>query len=175
MSQQASGGIEGISPRISRRSTDVPRPGHRSILVPVDDAEECEQAVQWALKHVKKPGDRFCLFHIISTSQGAYSGVFTGHNKHQEQLQQDHAQSFINERFVSKLQAAEVEYEVEIIRGRTDTESVGEAVCNRAVDLCAALVVMAAHNRGTMVRFIIGSTTQYCIEHCQKTVMVMHG
>ena len=61
------------------------------------------------------------------------------------------------------------------MRGSADKESIGEGVCQRATDHSAAVVVMAAHNRGLMVRFIIGSTTQYCIEHCEKTVMVMHG
>ena len=69
----------------------------------------------------------------------------------------------------------QAQYKVDIVRGGTDRQSIGEAICNRAADLAAALVVMAAHNRGAMIRFIVGSTTQYCIEHCEQTVMVMHG
>ena len=69
----------------------------------------------------------------------------------------------------------QAKYGVDIIRGHVDKHSIGEAICNRANDLAAALVIMAAHNRGAMIRFIIGSTTQYCIEHCDQTVMVMHG
>ena len=73
------------------------------------------------------------------------------------------------------LNHAQAKYVVDIVKGNTDRQSIGEAICNKASDLAAALVVMAAHNRGAMIRFIIGSTTQYCIEHCDKTVMVMHG
>ena len=72
----------------------------------------------------------------------------------------------------SMLQAA---YQTSIVRGRTDRTSIGEAICNKASDLSVSLVVMAAHNRGAMIRFIIGSTTQYCIEHCDTTVLVFQG
>lgn len=72
------------------------------------------------------------------------------------------------------LALVQAEYKVDIVRGSTDRQSIGEAICNRASDLAAALVVMAAHNRGALMRFIVGSTTQYCIEHCEHTVMVMH-
>jgi nucleotide-binding universal stress UspA family protein len=65
---------------------------------------------------------------------------------------------------------------VSIVRGEGDCESVGQLICARADDLRAALIAMAAHNKGALVRFLVGSTTQYCLRHARATVLVMqHG
>ena len=69
----------------------------------------------------------------------------------------------------------QVPYHVCIVRGETDTESVGQLICQKADELRAALVAMAAHNKGRLVRFIVGSTTQYCIRHSHVTVLVMQN
>ena len=62
-----------------------------------------------------------------------------------------------------------------IVRGEGDCESVGQLICQKADDLRASLVAMAAHNKGRLVRFIVGSTTQYCLRHARATVLVMQN
>jgi nucleotide-binding universal stress UspA family protein len=61
------------------------------------------------------------------------------------------------------------------VRGEGDCESVGQLICAKADELRATLVAMAAHNKGRLVRFIVGSTTQYCIWHSHVTVLVMQN
>lgn len=70
---------------------------------------------------------------------------------------------------------AQVPYHVCIVRGETDTESVGQLICQKADELHASLVAMSAHNKGRLVRFIVGSTTRYCIRHSHVTVLVMQN
>lgn len=69
----------------------------------------------------------------------------------------------------------QVPYHVCIVRGETDCESVGQLICQKADELKAALMAMAAHNKGRLVRFIVGSTTRYCIRHSHVTVLVMQN
>jgi len=72
-------------------------------------------------------------------------------------------------------QRVQVPYHVSILRGADDAESVGQMICGKADELRATLVVMAAHNKGRLVRFIVGSTTQYCIRKSHVTVLVMQN
>lgn len=74
---------------------------------------------------------------------------------------------------VLALHYAQAAYHVSIVRGEGDCESVGQLICARADDLRAALIAMAAHNKGRLVRFLVGSTTQYCLRHARATVLVM--
>lgn len=62
-----------------------------------------------------------------------------------------------------------------ILRGADDAESVGQMICGRSDELRASVIAMAAHNKGRLVRFIVGSTTQYCIRHSHVTVLVMQN
>lgn len=44
----------------------------------------------------------------------------------------------------------------------------------QAEDYNTALVVMAAHNKGALLKYLLGSATKYCINHCRQPVMVYH-
>ena len=55
-------------------------------------------------------------------------------------------------------------YHVSIVCGEGDCESVGHLICQKADHLHAALIAMAAHNKGRLIRFMVGSTTQ--VRHC---------
>ena len=68
----------------------------------------------------------------------------------------------------------QAQYKVTVLKGTADADSIGQYVCQKADQLNAALVVMAAHNKGRQVKFIVGSVTQYCTKVCSKTVLVMH-
>jgi nucleotide-binding universal stress UspA family protein len=61
------------------------------------------------------------------------------------------------------------------MRGVGDCESIGQLICHRADELKASLIAMAAHNKGRLVRYLVGSTTQYCIRHSHVTVLVMQN
>ena len=69
------------------------------------------------------------------------------------------------------LQAA---FKVTVMKGTGDTDSIAQIICHQAEDLGVSLVVMAAHNKGRQVKYIVGTVTEYCTHHCGKTVLVMH-
>ncbi len=35
-------------------------------------------------------------------------------------------------------------------------------------------VVMAAHHKGRLLKYLVGNVTKYCVSHCQQTVLVAH-
>jgi structural maintenance of chromosome 2 len=52
---------------------------------------------------------------------------------------------FVTHRFAKKLVAAKVAFNLHVIVGPTDTDSVAALICKKAEDLSAECVVMARH------------------------------
>lgn len=44
----------------------------------------------------------------------------------------------------------------------------------QAEELDAALIVMAAHHKGRLLKYLVGSVTSYCINKSRQTVLVAH-
>lgn len=64
--------------------------------------------------------------------------------------------------------------EVSIVKGEGgDADSIGDIVCRKAQEVQAALVIMAAHTKGSSVQHAVGAVTRYCTRHCSSTVLVM--
>ena len=74
-----------------------------------------------------------------------------------------------------KIERAGFRYTSEIVAYETDTSSVGEIVCERAVDSDAVAVVMAAQGKGRVREFFVGSVTNYCLHRCAKPVVVFRA
>jgi structural maintenance of chromosome 2 len=54
------------------------------------------------------------------------------------------------------LLALQIPYQVEVVRGCVDNDSIGALLCRRAEQLDAAVLLMAKHNRGAIKEFFIG-------------------
>eukprot|EP00775_Hariotina_reticulata_P004395 gene4395-4648_t len=67
-----------------------------------------------------------------------------------------------------------IPYQVEIVRGGVDNDSIGALVCRRAEQIDAAVVLMAKHQRGAVKEFFVGSVTNYACHHCKQPVLVLH-
>lgn len=143
----------------------------RDLLVPVDDTEENERALEWALQHIHKQGDIVHFLHVVTQSQ--FTSVIQ-QSEQQEEMLVDQAHNWIQERFTHTCDQVGAEYKVTVLKGTNDADSIGQFVCHQAEQLGAAVVVMAAHNKGRQVKFIVGSVTQFCTKFCNKTVLVMH-
>ena len=52
-----------------------------------------------------------------------------------------------------------------------DSNFVGDIICQKAEELCAALVVMTASKPGGVAAYYDGSTIQYCLQNCGSTVL----
>lgn len=61
-----------------------------------------------------------------------------------------------------------------ILQSDTDTDSIGNVVCQRAEALAAVAVVMAGHSKSRVGDFFMGSVTNFCTHHCKKPVLVVH-
>ncbi len=53
-------------------------------------------------------------------------------------------------------------------------KGIGLAVCKKAEELQASMLVMAAHNKSRFEEIIMGSTSKYCVAHCKKPVLLLH-
>lgn len=50
----------------------------------------------------------------------------------------------------------QIPYQVEIVRGCVDNDSIGALLCRTAEQLNVAVLLMAKHNRGAIKEFFIG-------------------
>eukprot|EP00891_Asterochloris_glomerata_P003738 jgi/Astpho2/3738/Aster-04922 len=144
----------------------------RNILVPVDDSEENERALSWALENMYRPGDVLHFLHVVP--HHASGNAFAPQTEQQEELMREHAKTWIQERFAPIIASVKAEYKIDVQKGSDDPDTVGEHICHMAEQLQAAAVICAAHNKGHNVKYLVGSNTQYTMRNCSQTVLVMH-
>lgn len=89
-------------------------------------------------------------------------------------MQVTRATDFIEQRFVSKLEASKIPHKVEITHFNTDKDSIAELICFRAEELQTPAIVMSKHSQGTIKEFFMGSVTKYCTQHCKQPVIILH-
>ena len=82
------------------------------------------------------------------------------------------AERYLAETIFPTVDAARLRYTAEIVAYETDNQSIGEIVCERAADLEAAAVIMAASGKGRVKEFFIGSVTNYCLHRCKRPVVI---
>ncbi|KAK9823281.1 hypothetical protein WJX72_001580 [[Myrmecia] bisecta] len=169
-----------LSPRLQRTVTS-PRTSaeraqrrNRNLLVPVDDADDCELALKWMLENIYREGDTVYLLHVVPYAQAAYSGVFLAPSPHEQDTMVEQARAFMHERYIKILSAKQVPYHVIIQKGGGDADSIGQLICHKSDEVDSAVVAMASHTKGRIARYVVGSTTQFCVRHCRATVLVMH-
>ena len=78
------------------------------------------------------------------------------------------AERYIAEKIAPALEVAGCHYTVEIFAYETDNSSVGEIICERAVDEDVAVVIMASHSKSRVREFFIGSVANYCLHRCKS-------
>jgi structural maintenance of chromosome 2 len=152
----------------------------RNILLTVDESPASSQVFEWALKNVYRAGDTVHILHVIAPSRRlvvtpdmGLEGIIEDDEETRRKVE-EHAQEFIKERFETKLTELKIPYQVEIVRGCVDNDSIGALLCRRAEQLNAAVLLMAKHNRGAVKEFFIGSVSNYALHHCKQPVLVLH-
>ncbi|KAK9805202.1 hypothetical protein WJX72_005879 [[Myrmecia] bisecta] len=156
----------------------------RSWLIPVDDSDASEEALQWTLDNLFKKGDEIHFFHVVPLPVPEMVGgvglggvgdfIMADPDPKIDQKHIRDAQEFIQRRYIPRCEAGRVDYKIEIVHFGTDCDSVGAVICQRAEKLNAAGVVMAKHNRGRISEFFLGSVTKYCTHHSKQPVVVLH-
>ncbi|KAL0055232.1 hypothetical protein WJX82_009103 [Trebouxia sp. C0006] len=132
----------------------------RTILVPVDDTNGSEQALDWVIGNLYRQGDEIHFFHVVPNPQAKLLGGGLGLADAGEFMVST-AEGFIEQRFVSKVEASKIPHQVEITHFNTDKDSIGAIICKRAQDLQTPAVVMAKHNQGSIKEFFLGSVSKY--------------
>ena len=85
------------------------------------------------------------------------------------------AERYIAEKISPALEVAGFQYTAEVVAYETDNSSVGEIICERAVDADVAAVIMASHSKSRVREFFIGSVANYCLHRCKKPVIVFRA
>uniref|UniRef100_A0A7S3QZE4 UspA domain-containing protein n=1 Tax=Dunaliella tertiolecta TaxID=3047 RepID=A0A7S3QZE4_DUNTE len=114
----------------------------RNILVSVDRSLASQRCVSFAINHVYRHGDVIHLLHVIplgtenviplgmDASELMEVGVgVTEPNKEKQKVIDEDAKKYLLENFVPHLEAAQVPYQVEVVRFSLDNESIGTVVC----------------------------------------------
>jgi structural maintenance of chromosome 2 len=152
----------------------------RVLLVCIDESSGSGHVFDWGLKNFYRAGDTLHLLHVIAparrlvvTPDMGLEGVLEDDEETRRKVE-EHAQNFIKERFETKLAELKIPYQVEIVRGCVDNDSIGALLCRRAEQLNAGVVLMGKHNRGAVKEFFIGSVSNYALHHCKQPVLVLH-
>ncbi|KAK9861143.1 hypothetical protein WJX84_008860 [Apatococcus fuscideae] len=151
--------------------------GHRTLLVAVDQPEGSVLVLDWTLKHIYREGDTVLFLHVLPASQGrpGRGSSFHSSDPHHEELLTENVRSTMQDRLVEHAASVGAHPQVSIVKGEGgDADSIGDIICRKAEETQAALVVMAAHTKGSpQERHAVGAVTRYCTRHCTSTVLVM--
>lgn len=152
----------------------------RKILVAVDSSAGSEEALRWTLHNMYKAGDVLHFLHVVPRQEPAamYGAppvdFLPQQNPKSVQKLADQALSFIKDRLLPMLKDIETEPVVHVIKSDTDTDSIGNVVCQQADALAVAAVVIAGHRKSQTGTFFMGSVTSFCTHHCKKPVLIVH-
>lgn len=129
--------------------------------------------VDW-VPHLVLLNHTAAVAHVSADNTQCHCGCLCMIVTYRNMQQVSKAESFIERRFVSKMEASSIPYQVEITHFNTDKDSIGEIICKRAEDLHTPAVVMAKHNQASIKEFFLGSVSKYCTHHCKQPVIVLH-
>ncbi|CAL5222703.1 g5105 [Coccomyxa viridis] len=152
----------------------------RVLLLPIDDSEDSENTVIWALENLFRPGgDLLYFLHVVPERQfevigGDAAETIVEEDVSAEQQVVEDAKNFITNRILQLAEQRQAPNKVEIVRFRTDAKSVGDVIIERAATLGAAAVVMKKHAVGAIRAFFVGSATEHVAQHCKQPVVVLH-
>lgn len=101
----------------------------------VQDTDDSERAIQWAIEELHQPGDVFHLLHVVPEPQMVHiwAGVYVPPDENAELLEVEDTKIFVSHRFANKLMGAKV-------RGRGQQRGCHvreEGPCLRQVQFCA--------------------------------------
>lgn len=89
-------------------------------------------------------------------------------------LRMEHeANTMLANRFIPSLQFTGVNSEVDLLRLRVHKSAagIGEAICNRAQDIGAEMVVIASHGAGVLAEY--GSVARWCMDNSKTPVLLV--
>ena len=168
----------GATPLLSSSNTPMPP---RVLLLPVDDSDDSERAVQFVLNQIHRPGSEDEI-HLCVVVAGSHPVLAPGTDGVPVALEDDDATKeaatkaaaeFLSRRFEPLMKAAGAKHTFEVVRFLTDAASVGDAVARRASELGATLVAIAGHGKGKLAKWLLGSVTEEVVARCSVPVLLV--
>ncbi len=140
------------------------------VLLPVDESEFSELAVQEIEKRFATPEMTVRVLHVV----GAFvppAAAFLEAGGSLEETREQVASSFkeLVDRVAERLKAHGVASDTAIRDGNP-----GKVIVSEAKEWGADLIVMGSHGRGPLLRALLGSVAQYVVDHAPCSVEVVH-
>lgn len=162
-----------------------PAPGHRGIVVAVDDSDQCLKALEWVVGNFYHPGDQLHLMHVVpvipSTSSYLFApdGMFYPLPLQLEEVEMEERwwREQLAARFETLLGRLKIPFTFEVVTecsGDSQT-SVGHALCERVKKEEVAALVVSTHHKSPLMELLMGSVATYCIHHSVKPVVVLNA
>jgi nucleotide-binding universal stress UspA family protein len=102
-----------------------------------------------------------------------WAGVYVPPDEDAELLEIEDTKDFVKHRFLQTLIQNKVPFQLHVILGPTDSESVGRVVAKKVEDIKADTVVIAKHSKGKIKEYWLGSVTKELIKRVNIPVAVV--
>lgn len=125
-----------------------------------------------------RAGDELHLLHVIPRLQlsphyGAPAmDVLASHDPATYEELISKAEAFLVTRALRHIGEVSPPPVVHLIKYELDTDSIGNAICKKALDIDASFVVVARHSKSKLQELFLGSVTTFCISNCAVPVVV---
>lgn len=138
----------------------------RSVLVPTDFCEACDEALQVASKLVA-PGGQVHVAHVLEDLSGNELGAFWGTIDDTRRVQ---LTTQALKEYAARAGVPDVQIHVEITTGNP-----AHGVVDLAERLGVDLVVMPSHGRTGLARLTLGSVAERVVRLASCPVLVLRG
>ncbi|XP_076911102.1 uncharacterized protein LOC143568964 [Bidens hawaiensis] len=143
------------------------------VMVAIDDSEYSQHALKWALKTLGST-----LVHsevVIYTARtpvdiGYLYASSWGTAELIKELKENEKKAAID--LLNKAKATCTEYGI-TAEGVTEVGDPKVAICNAVEKLNVQLLVVGSHGRGPVTRALLGSVSNYCVNHVKCPVLIV--
>ncbi|GAB4823693.1 hypothetical protein N2152v2_010739 [Parachlorella kessleri] len=158
----------------------------RNLLVAVDFSQDSQYACQWLVSNIYRKGDTVHIVHTIPYFPR--SGIYVMPDgrlatidfevllRNEDQFLMA-AEKAVADWCSEVLERAKVRYVIDLLRekpGAEDKDVIGSAICAKAQELQASVLVIASHAKSGLSEWLLGSVANYLTHHCQAPVLVLH-
>lgn len=102
-----------------------------------------------------------------------FTGMYVPPDESAELEEIEYTKEFCKHRFVAMLSDAKVPFDVRVVVGPTDSESISHVIARKCDELSATIVVMARHSKGSLKEMWVGSVTKQLLRKANIPVAIV--
>ncbi|KXJ12586.1 uncharacterized protein LOC110241907 [Exaiptasia diaphana] len=157
----------------------------RTILIAVNASEHSERALNWYLDKSRLHGDQVLFAHVVESASiippPTYAhGPSLSREEWDQIMEELHAKAHVVteplekvlEKYVSENEGKDEKKEAQY-QTICSVGSPGEAICKMAEDNKVDMVIIGNRGLGTIRRTLLGSVSDYIVQHCTVAVVVV--